>query len=82
MGATLEGLDATLNAVKGIVSEIKGQVEKINGHVDDHETRLALVEQRQNQTEKGRGIWVHLAMLVAATVFGGAILAVVSGGFR
>lgn len=81
MGVTLEALDATLKAVKSIVSETKRQVEKINGHVDDHETRLSLMEQKQEQAEKGRGVWVHLAMLVVATVIGGTILAVVSGGF-
>lgn len=79
---TLEALDATLRAVKSIVSETKSQVEKINGHVDDHETRLALVEQKQDQAEKGRGVWVNLAMLVVATVLGGAILVVINGGFR
>ena len=79
---TLEGVDATLRAVKEIVSGISDKVERINGHVDDHETRLALVEQKQNQTERGRGVWINLAMLVAATVIGGAILVAVNGGFR
>lgn len=82
MATTLEAVEATLNAVKDIVSETRDKIDEINGSVDDHETRLALVEQKQDQAEKGRGVWVHLAMLVVATVLGGVILLVVNGGFR
>ena len=79
MPVTLEAVDATLTAVKDIVTGNSRKLAKINGHVDDHETRLALLEQAGRLYGKARGLWVHLLLLIAATVIGGVFLMAVSG---